>query len=285
MATLSMGTNFPETVAREIFNKVRGKSSIARLSEQVPVAFTGTDYWAFNFDHEISVVAENDPKVHGGVTAAPVKITPVKVEYGARVSQEFMYASDEKQLEILDAFNEAFARKLAKGFDLMAMHGVNPYSGSAATAVIGTNHLDSKATAITAASIDAGINTAVSTITNYDINGVILSKAGAAELAALKVNGVPQYPQLQWGAQPEQINGIRSEVNVTADATAPVAYVGDFDALKWGYGRNIEFKVIEYGDPDNTGADLAGHNQVYLRAEAYIGWAIMDGAAFVKVSE
>lgn len=41
--------------------------------------------------------------------------------------------------------------------------------------------------------------------------------------------------------------------------------------------------VIPYGDPDNTGSDLAGHNQVYLRAECYIGWAILDDGAFFRI--
>ena len=44
-----------------------------------------------------------------------------------------------------------------------------------------------------------------------------------------------------------------------------------------------QFEVIEYGDPDNAGSDLKGHNQVYLRAEAYIGWAVLDGNAFAKI--
>ena len=36
---------------------------------------------------------------------------------------------------------------------------------------------------------------------------------------------------------------------------------------------------------DAVAGDLKGHNQVYLRAEAYIGWGIMDGKAFAKVTE
>ena len=41
--------------------------------------------------------------------------------------------------------------------------------------------------------------------------------------------------------------------------------------------------MIEYGDPDNSGYDLKGHNQVYLRGEAYIGWGILDKDAFALV--
>lgn len=283
--TMTMGTNFPAELSNEIFSKVRGKSSLAKLSNQMPVSFTGTDIFTFNFDNEISVVGENGKKVAGGATVAPVSIKPVKVEYGARVTDEFMYASEERQLEILAEFQEAFARKLAKGLDIMGLHGYNPYSGTA-SAVIGTNHLDAQATAVTSAtSIEAGMETAAATVTNYDLNGVILSKAAGAELGQLKENGVSVYPQLKWGGQIDEINGLRADVNVTADASAPAAYTGDFDAFKWGYAKDIFFKVIEYGDPDNTGVDLAGSNQVYLRGEAYIGWGIMDGAAFAKVTE
>ena len=285
MAALAMGSNFPSEISREIFGKVRGKSSLAKLSAQEPVAFTGTDVFTFDFDHKVSVVGENAKKVEGGASITPIQMKPVKVEYGARVSDEFMYASEERQLEILSAFVDGFAKKLAQGFDEMALHGVNPYTGTA-SAIIGTNNLDSKATAVSGATnIESGMATAAQTITNYTINGVILSKAAGAELGALKENGVSVYPQLKWGGEIDEINGLRADVNITADASAPVAYAGDFEAFKWGFARDIFTKVIEYGDPDNTGVDLAGSNQVYLRCEAYIGWGIMDGAAFAKVTE
>ena len=43
-----------------------------------------------------------------------------------------------------------------------------------------------------------------------------------------------------------------------------VAYVGDFDAFRWGYARDVEFEVIEYGDPDNLvmGANIAGFQKI-----------------------
>lgn len=40
-----------------------------------------------------------------------------------------------------------------------------------------------------------------------------------------------------------------------------------------------------YGNPDNDTqlGDLKGHNQVYLRGEAYIGWGILDPSAFAHI--
>jgi len=42
-------------------------------------------------------------------------------------------------------------------------------------------------------------------------------------------------------------------------------------------------EIIPYGDPDNTGKDLAGHGQVYLRATAFVGWGILVEDAFARV--
>ena len=96
-------------------------------------------------EKEIDIVAENGKKTEGGIKVDPVKIVPIKFEYGARVSDEFLYATEEEQLEILAAFNDGFAKKVAKGLDLAAFHGINPRTGEASN-VVGTNHFDSKVT-------------------------------------------------------------------------------------------------------------------------------------------
>ena len=53
--------------------------------------------------------------------------------------------------------------------------------------------------------------------------------------------------------------------------------------FKWGYAKEVPFEVIKYGDPDNTQKDLRGYNQVYLRAELYIGWGILNGNSFARI--
>ena len=67
-------------------------------------------------------------------------------------------------------------------------------------------------------------------------------------------------------------------------ANKAVGYVGDFaNGFKWGFAKDIPLEVIPYGDPDQTGKDLKAYNQVYLRAETYIGWGILDPSAFAKI--
>lgn len=281
-------TKFPHELVSEVFTGAKGKSSIAKLAEQTPIAFSGTDVMVFSMSGEVNLVAEGGKKGSHSGSNDTIKMVPLKIEYGQRVSDEFIRCSEEKQLDYLRAFSESFAGKIARGLDIMVMHGINPATGTAATA-IGTNAFDTNVsvTPVTYSALnpESNIESAVAAIGDYDFNGIAMSKTFAADLAKLKVNGVPQYPELGWGASPDTIKGVPASINSTVSAVVgEYAYAGDFqNAFKWGYADIINFDVIEYGDPDNTGADLKGYNQVYLRAEAWIGWAILDGSAFARI--
>lgn len=283
---------FPSELVKEVFVAAQGKSSIAKLAKQTPIAFSGTDVMVFSLDGEVNLVGENAAKgEHTGKNDA-IKMVPLKIEYGQRVSDEFVKCSEEKQLEYLQAFNEGFSKKIARGLDIMVMHGTNPATGSA-SALIGTNSFDTNTDVNTVTYVpgtpdpEGNVESAVAALGDYDLNGIAMDKTFAGALAALKVNGVPQYPELGWGGQPETIKGVSASINSTVSAvTGEHAYLGDFEtAFKWGYAGQIGLEVIEYGDPDNSGKDLKGYNQVYLRAEAWIGWAILDGAAFARIEE
>lgn len=284
---LEKSTLFNPKLVGDLINKVQGQSALAQLSGQTPIPFNGQKEFIFTMDSEVDVVAESGKKSHGGVTVTPKTIVPIKVEYGARVSDEFLYASEEEQLGILKAFNEGFARKVARGIDLMALHGVNPRTGTAST-VIGTNNFDSVITTPVEAAnglgdIDEAIEEAIGSVDR--VTGMALSPAGRAALAKLKAtDGHALFPELAWGNAPKVINGLAVEVNDTVEDS--VAYLGDFaNAFKWGFAKQVPLEVIQFGDPDNSGLDLKGYNQVYLRAEAYVGWGILDDAAFISITE
>lgn len=283
----NMGTMFPAKCVEQVFNAVRGKSSIVALSEQIPVAFTGSDLFVFQMDQEVALVGESEAKGHGGITVAPAKVVPVKIEYGARVSDEFMNASEEKKLEILKGFNDGFAKKLARGLDIMAMHGVNPRTGEASDLIKYYFDKGTQTINYAAASCDDNVEDAVEKIGDYDVTGIAMAKTFASAMGKLEgPNGAKLYPELKWGGQPKAVNGVAASVNSTVSfgGSKDMAIVGDFaNMFKWGYAKNVKMEVIPYGDPDNTGKDLKGHNQVYIRAEAYIGWAILDENAFARV--
>lgn len=291
MAELSRGTLFDATLVSDLINKTKGKSSLAVLSQQEPIPFNGMKEFIFSMDSEVDVVAENGKKSHGGVSLEPVKIIPIKVEYGARVSDEFLFASQEEKINILKAFNDGFAKKLAKGIDLMAFHGVNPRTGTA-SAVIGTNNFDSKVTqkvVFKKETAEDNLEAAIAMVqgSEREVTGMVFSTDVTSALAAIKVNGVRQYPELRFGANPGTLGGMKMDINKTIKSTTSndVGIVGDFESMfKWGYAKEVLFDVIQYGDPDNSGKDLKGYNQVYLRAEAYVGWGILDGDSFARLT-
>ena len=281
---------FDAQLVTDLVSKVKGKSSLAALGQQTPVAFVGNKEFVFSMDSDVDIVAENGAKSHGGITLEPVTIIPIKFEYGARISDEFMTATEEEQIDILTQFNDGFAKKLAAGLDKAAMHGINPRTGSA-SAVVGTNNFDAKVTntvKYASATPDAGIETAIGMVEggDGDVTGIAISTAMRTALAGMtKSTGEKLYPEFAFGGQPANLGTSALSINKTVGTGAvDEAIVGDFaNMFKWGYGKEVSLDVIQYGDPDNTGVDLAGHNQVYLRAEAYLGWAIFDAASFARV--
>lgn len=296
MATIiANGGNIPPVVVSEMFNAVRGKSALAKISDRMPVAFNGSAEFVFNMDSEADIVAENGAKSNGGATATPIIIRPYKFEYGVRVSDEFLKGSEEYRMDVMREFAEGAARKFAKGMDIAAMHGLNPRTMNAATTTVGNMHLDNKIPAgsvisYTAGSEDANLNAAIAKVNGfgYDVTGVAFDPEFSSALGSAAVGNIAVAPEYLFGGDPDTFHGMKSAVNGTVGKVATGAdkvygYVGDFDAFRWGYARDVEFEVIEYGDPDNAGSDLKGHNQVYLRAEAYIGWAVLDGNAFAKI--
>lgn len=292
---LSKGSLFPEQLTNEMFNMVRGKSSLAKLSGAAPIPFNGEKVFTFNFDKEADLVAENGAKSNGGVTITPVTITPVKLEYGMRVSDEFVYAAEETQIQYLQAFAEGFARKVARALDIMAFHGVNPRTGSSADS-IASKSFDSIVTNVVNYDSSApqdNVTAAIALVESaeHEVTGMAMAPAFKSALANLKKGSSsyePMFPELGWGATVGNLNGLPVDSNSTVsfNSNADKAIVGNFaDFFRWGFAKEIPIEVIQYGNPDNDAdaGDLKGHNQVYIRGEAYLGWGILTKDAFAIV--
>lgn len=296
MATeLSRGTLFEPKLVGDLINKVKGHSSIAVLSGQTPIPFNGQKEFTFTMDSEIDVVAESGKKSHGGMSLEPITIVPIKVEYGSRVTDEFMFASEEERIGIVKAFNDGFAKKVAKGLDLMVFHGINPRTDEK-SAVINGNSFSEKVDQTV--EYEAGtdnpdlvIEDAVAMVQGAEesVSGIAMSPVFSSALAKVTVDnegkGVKLYPELKWGANPGTLNGVKLEVNRTVSAKHDNQVIlGDFQNMfKWGYAKQIPTEIIQFGDPDGSGRDLKNYNQIYIRAEAYLGWGILDPKAFARV--
>lgn len=284
---------FDPVLVTDLINKVKGHSSLAKLSKQTPIPFNGRKEFTFTMDKEIDIVAESGKKTEGGISLAPRTIVPIKFEYGARLSDEFLYATEEEQLDILKAFNDGFARKVATGLDIASFHGVNPRTGEASE-VIGSNHFDAKVTQVVtyadATEVDAYVDDAIQMVigSENEVSGIAMALSFASDLSKLK-NAANErlYPELAWGGNPGTLNGLAVDTNRTVSygTSKDKAIVGDFaNSFKWGYAKEIPLEIIKYGDPDNSGMDLKGYNQVYIRAEVYLGWGILDESAFARIA-
>lgn len=296
MTSLKHGGIFPHETVTEIFNKVKGHSTLARLSNNEPIPFTGEEQFIFNLEGNAQIVGEGELKKAGQATLRSKVIKPEKIVYQARITDEFKYASEEKQLQYLKSFVEGFSVKVAEAFDIAAFHGLEPHSMTEAS-FKATNSFDGlvvdNVVEYNAETIEEDIETAVQTVVTNDgeVTGLALSPQAATALSKVKVNGVVQYPEFRFGQRPNGFHGMTSDVNKTLTQVGEAdekdhAIAGDFNkAFKWGYSENIPLKIIEYGDPDGTGRDLSAYNEILLRAEAYIGWGILLPESFARVVE
>ncbi len=297
MSAIEKGNLFPVELEQELFSLVKGHSTLAKLSNQEPLPFVGKDIFTFDFASDIAIVAEGAQKPVGDGVIEPVRIVPLKVVYGMRVTDEFVFASEEKKIDYLRKFNDGFAKKLGAGLDKMAFHGFNPATKTLATATIGNNCFDKKVTTnvvtYAAANADTNIDAAIAMIetSEYQANGLAISPTMRGAISALTANGARKYPDFAFGGIPATLGSMRLDNNITVSEKATddqttgndQAIVGDFEnCFRWGIAKELPLEVIQYGDPDGQG-DLKRNNQVYLRSEAYLGWAIMDANAFARV--
>ena len=296
MTTPKASTLFTPELVKELFSKVQGKSVLAALSAQQPIPFTGTTQMVFNLEGNAQIVGEGGKKEAGEAKIEPKVITPQKFVYQARISEEFLKASEQKQLEFLDKFSEGFAKKIAEAFDIAAIHGVEPKTLTDAT-FRDKNSFDGlvKTNTVTydADHIDDNIDAAVQQIVakGGEVTGIALSPTAGQALSKIKVNGVTQYPEFRFGQNPNSFYGMDTGMtkNLTLASGSHTAetdhvIVGDFANLfKWGYADSVPLEIIQYGDPDQTGRDLKAYNEICLRSEVYIGWGILDAEGFARV--
>nr|DAT21682.1 MAG TPA: major capsid protein [Caudoviricetes sp.] len=292
--SLKQGTLFQPELVKELISKVQGRSVLAKLSSQSPIPFNGVEQFIFNLEGNAQIVGEGQQKGAGKAVVDTKVIKPLKFVYQARITDEFKYASEEKQLEYLSQFADGFAKKIADAFDIAAIHGLEPKGLTDAT-FRDTNSFDGLITGnivnFAEDKFDDNIDAAVQQIVakGGEVTGLALSPIGGQALAKLKVNGVVQYPEFRFGQNPDSFYGMKSDVNknltVTGgNAQTNHAIVGDFEnRFKWGYAENIPMEIIEYGDPDGAGRDLKAYNEILLRAEAFIGWGILDADSFARV--
>lgn len=276
----------PTQVADGIVEKMKHGSTIAALSNQEPMRFGDVNIVTFDEDLTAEFVEEGAAKSADSATPDVVVASPHKAVVNFRTSNEFLFAEEDYQLGVLDKFETKCVRALSRALDLGAYHRINPRTGN--EIVAWTNYLDTTANRVEADGTDSDleIEQAVGLLIAGSVmpTGIAFDPSFAWTLATDRYDdGRKKNPELGFGVDVTSYQGIGASISNTVSGrpeaadTGLRAIVGDFDTgIRWGVQRNIPFRVLEYGDPDNTGRDLAGHNEVLFRAEVIYAWYVFD---------
>jgi len=270
---------------------------IGSLTPDDPQIMVGsTDFFTFTGTPKAELVGEGANKSSMDGTPAKKTSKTYKVQLTYRFSDEVRYADEDYRLRLMEALAGNIATGVSRAVDLVAIHGINPLTGSVAATVADYIAKSGNGTVInsTTATPEVDLDAAAAALQGYGYTatGIALDPVYAGKLArAKKSNGDRVFPELGLGFNIDRIAGINAAVSNTVSATAETGVatglggiMADWNAFKWGIARNVPLHLIEYGDPDGAG-DLQRTNEIAIRAEVVFGFAILDDKAFALIKQ
>lgn len=282
----------PDTYIATIDEKIKAKSVIAALKQGQPRMFANANYMVFTGKPHGEFVGEGEAKSSSKVAFTPIVAKPHKFQTTIRMTEEVVWADEDARMRLLDEIIEALSDSIAEGLDYGLIHGWNPRSESAISAMKAES-LAEVANQVTAtgnpqADLDSLPDAVIEN--GYMVDGIALDVMYANELRKLRVEatGAKMYPEVTLSLDPANLEGLRAATSNTVSGEnlsvvgGPKAIVGDWDMLDWGFVREFNVEKIAYGDPDGDG-DLKRYNQVAYRVEAVFSWAILDPKAFAAL--
>ena len=289
MAALTTAdVTLPTQIVDGIVEKTKTASTIAALSTQEPMRFGNVTIVTFDDDLTAEFVEQSAAKSEDDAAPDSVIAVPHKAVVNFRTSDEFKIADEDYQLGILDKFEEKCARALGRALDLGAYYRLNPRTGTAVAAW--TNYLNTTTNRVeigASPAADLLLEQAAGLVIGdgYSPTGVALDPSFSWTMATARyADGRKKYPELGFGVDVSSVEGLRASISSTVSGK-PVdgaaadnkvrAIVGNFQqGIRWGVQKTFPFRMLEFGDPDNTGRDLAGHNEVLFRAEVIFAWYV-----------
>ena len=289
MAALTTSdVTLPTQIVDGIVEKTKTTGTIAALSNQEPMRFGNVSIVTFDDDLTAEFVEESAAKSEDSVAPGSVVAVPHKAVVNFRTSDEFKVADEEYQLGILDKFEAKCARALGRALDLGAYYRLNPRTGTAITAW--TNYLNTTTNRVEIGAdpeADLLLEQAAGLVVGdgYSPTGIALDPSFSWTMATARYSdGRKKFPELGFGVDVSSVEGLRASVSSTVSGK-PVdgaaadnkvrAIVGNYEqGIRWGVQKTFPFRMLEFGDPDNTGRDLAGHNEVLFRAEVIFAWYV-----------
>lgn len=294
MAVLTTGDlTIPKQILDPWLGKIKGGSTVAALSDSIPMQFGKGEAFIFDIG-EAEYVGEGANKGGSTVTKTAQTTDPFKFHKTVRWTEEVMWADEDHQLHVVSQILDLIQPALSRALDFGVLHGINPTGGAEVAAMTQTldattNSVEYVATDKPFVSLDAA--DALVLAGGFIPSDVALDPVYAAKFSAYRnpTTEAKVYPDFRLSTAVSDLENHRASVSRTVGATGVAAaatnilgFVGDFSAIRWGVQRSLGLEVIKYGDPDG-GGDLKRNNQVAFRAEVVYGWGVGDLDAFAKV--
>lgn len=237
---------------------------------------------------------EGGKKGDNGRQIVKKPFTTYKLVYSQRVTDEFLRWADSKQIDFIGGLvNDWLTKSMPRDLDTVVLHGMDPFTGDVDTDL--SDYMTKSGSSIlvpstgdTAAAIDADFGTAVSELAaqGTDINGIAITADAAAKLATIVENGRTKYTGIGvFGLEGNNLSGKKAASTPEVGANNVKLVMGDWSNLLLGFAGQATWRVHTAGDPDNTGRDLAGYNEVLIRLELHAGSRILDDKAFAYVGK
>ena len=287
MALTTSKIALPKEVVASIATKTKDDSVIAKLSPSEPQLFADKEYLVFNGASEAEIVSEGAKKGSYEQDLSTVAAKRHKLVTTTRVADELKWADEDDRLEIISKIQEDQSKAIGRALDYIVFHAFNP---KPKTPIDGATGLATSGVQVT--SSGKPVNDidllADAVVDEYDINGVALSKTWASMLRKERVAATGQrlFPEIPLNLNAGYLDSIPAATSGTVNGrlitpeTGVLAIMGDFNMIRWGLVRDVYSEIIEYGDPDSTGMDLKGYNQIAYRTECVLTTAVVDPHAF-----
>lgn len=240
-----------------------------------------------------ALVDESAPKPDNGRQVVTKPFVTTKLVYSQRVSDEFLSFTESEQQDFISGLvNDWIRSSLPLDIDTVVMHGVNPFTGQVSTTL--SDYITKTGSSIaisstgnTGSAIDTDIETAAQALTaaGTNVNGIAIAPTAAAALASVVVGSTKKYPEAgAFGLEGGVLAGRRAASTAEVGEYSNTKLIlGDWRKLYLAFAGSATWRVLEAGDPDNTGRDLAGHNEVLIRLEEHFGFRVLDANGFAWI--
>lgn len=276
----------PKEISSEIWANAVQDSVIMQAARQISLPGAGITVPMITGDATANWVNETDEKPVSDATVSSKSITPYKLAVIEVFSDEFRRDLPALYAELARRLPSALGRK----FDSTILHGTAPgsnfdvLSASTAVAIDGTDTLGDLVTALT--TIGSAGGDLSHWLVSPQVEGTLMTaKDGAGNYAFLRdVRTETGSIGSVFGRDVLRSSSVYNNPATGADV---VGFAGDFArSAVWGSVEGISVDISNQATVNKGGTQLNlwQRNMFAIRAEVEVGFAVRNGAHFVKLT-